>query len=153
MSVEDCAELVANYLIDNDLMDQVEFAKQSDGFKIKLDVKKFPEDIASALRKCSRDMVTTFGGTKLRVRFISNKVLDQTVIEKLKNLQETLEAWCQVHLTDLAENRKDYADQFYAYANNVPSISDVASSFSNDQENSFEGRFWFSYSCQLVLVH
>ena len=37
--MEDCAGSVANYLLETELMDHVEFSERCDGFKIKLEMK------------------------------------------------------------------------------------------------------------------
>ena len=122
--MEDCADMVAAFLMENNLMDNVEFSQRSEGFKIKLEIKKFPKDIAKSVRKSTRDMNTTFGGVKMRVKFMSIKLLDQSVITKMKDLLETLDSWTQELVNDRLENQKDYADLFYGYANNHPIIFD-----------------------------
>jgi hypothetical protein len=109
LTVEDCAETVANYLMDEEKIDNVEYSEKSGGFKIHLEIKKYPEEVAKALRRCSREMVTTFGRAKLRVRFLSSKLLDPVTIQKFKDLLQTLHSWREDELQDLRKNRLDYA--------------------------------------------
>jgi hypothetical protein len=131
LTVEDCAETVANYLMDEEKIDNVEYSETSGGFKIHLEIKKYPEDVAKVLRRCSREMVTTFGRAKSRVRFISSKLLDPVTIQKLKDLLQTLHSWREDELQDLRENRLDYAEQFWAYANSNQDKEYTSSSLSD----------------------
>ena len=134
--MEDCAETVAKYLMEEEKIENVEFSEKSGGFKIHIEMKKTPEDVAKALRKCSREMVTTFGKAKLRIRFLSSKLLLPVTIQNLRDLLQTLSSWREDVLQDLSENRLDYAEQFWVYAHSdansdkeytSPSLSDAGS--------------------------
>ena len=104
-------------MIENEQMDQVEFSERSEGFKIKLGLRKIPKDISLAVRKSCREMVTLFGETKLRVRFLPSSLLEATQIDKMKALLETLDLWTKEYLCEKEENIQDYGDLFYAFAN------------------------------------
>ena len=108
---------MATYLIENEQMDQVEFSERCEGFKIKLGLRKIPKDISLAVRKSCREMVTLFGETKLRVRFLPSSLLEAAQIDKMKALLETLDLWTKEYLCEREENMLDYGDLFYGYAN------------------------------------
>ena len=112
---------MAKHIIDEDLIDHVEFSDRTSGFKINVDLKTLPDEVSSALKKCSREMVSTYGfeKSKLRFRFLPCKLLSETSTEDLKALLQTLDSWTHDLLEDLNENHLDYADQFYAYANTL----------------------------------
>ena len=64
MSVEASAEIFAKYLLDNDLMESVKYSERKEGFKIKVDVSTMPEDIASASKKCCREIIYFYRGRR-----------------------------------------------------------------------------------------
>ena len=125
--MEDSAELVAAFLLQGDFMDKVEYSDKTEGFKIKLEMKKFPDDIGSAIRKCTREMVSTFAGEKSRVRFLNDKLLKLTTKKAILLLLETVKSWHEQYLRDVRENLDDYAEQFYAYANSFHNVGEELS--------------------------
>ena len=141
--MEDCAGSVANYLLETELMDHVEFSERSDGFKIKLEMKKFPKDISVAVKKSTRDMNTIFGGAKLRVKFLSSTLLESSTISKMKDLLQTLEKLTQDLVTERQENLQDYSNLFYGYANGDSVI--FGGSELSDETNSQSGYYIFIF--------
>lgn len=120
--------MVISHLIEEELLEKVEYSETSCGFKINLEMKKFPEGLTSSFKRSTRRMVSNFGKTKQSFRFLSCKLLTENTILQLKYLLESLDSWRDEIREDWNENRYDYAEQFYAYANgdndNSSSISD-----------------------------
>ena len=83
-SVEQHAEKVVTYIMNNGLMGYLDFSVRSDGFRINLVISRFPGEIATSIRKCTRYMSTTIDGAKVRVRFLSSKLLDENVCAQMK---------------------------------------------------------------------
>ena len=118
LSVEGSAKLVVDFLMsEDDVLKNVVYTERTGGFKIKIEMKRFPENLASAVRKSTRDMNTTFGGVKTWVRFLSSKVLESEDAEKLKALLQNFDSWCYELAEETMENMADYGMQFYAFAN------------------------------------
>ena len=113
MSVEASAEIFAKYLLDNDLMESVKYSERKEGFKIKVDVSTMPEDIASASKKCCREMITTVNNVKIRVRFLSKKVLEESTFQSIMEELETYEDWLSLHLHCSKVNLEEYGEEFF----------------------------------------
>ena len=113
---EECAEKVAAFLLEQEDHVQIEFSERSEGFKLKFDLKIIPKDIGGALRKSTKDMNSIFNGTKQRYKLLPNSLLKSESALKLKAMLNTLELWTDEFLEEKEDNINDYANLFYAYA-------------------------------------
>ena len=117
MPVEESARVVAEFLLDNDLMEEnVTFSERKNGFRINLDLSTIPKETATACKSCCTDMSTTVNKSKLRVRFLSSKLLEEATVQKMKDELETYDLWIAQYLVDSKENLIEYAEQFFDYA-------------------------------------
>ena len=107
--------MVANYLVDNNLIDNIEHTSRLDGFKIKIDFNKVPGEIGEALRKATRESVTIFKGSKIRVRILSSSLLQQSLVDKLQNMLENWDDWVEKFLDAKADFFTEYANDFYKF--------------------------------------
>ena len=117
ITVEDSAKTLVDYLLENDLMDQVTFSERAEGFRLKLEFADLPEDIVAAGKRCCREMSTTVNTVKTRVKFLSVKLIEDDLVLEMKRAMETLDSWIEQYVEDSTENEKEYGDQFFDYVN------------------------------------
>ena len=117
IAVEDSAKTLVDYLLENDLMDQVTFSERAEGFRLKLEFADLPEDIVAAGKRCCREMSTTVNTVKTRVKFLSVKLIEDGLVLEMKRAMETLDSWIEQYVMDSTENQQEYGDQFFVYVN------------------------------------
>ena len=117
ITVEDSAKTLVDYLLENDLMDQVTFSEHAEGFRLKLEFADLPEDIVAAGKRCCREMSTTVNTVKTRVKFLSVKLIEDGLVLEMKRAMETLDSWIEQYVMDSTENQQEYGDQFFDYVN------------------------------------
>ena len=87
MSHEEMAEVVAAYIVDSDLAEVVEYSAKTRSFRLKLSPTDLQSDIASALRGCTKETSTVFGGKiGVKVRLLSAKLLSPDLLSQMRSL-------------------------------------------------------------------
>ena len=74
----------------------------------------FLKDIANAVRKSCRSISTTIDNKKLKVKLLSESLLDDDDIRMLHALMETYDAWIITYIEESKINTDDYWRQFFA---------------------------------------
>ena len=85
------AEQVVNYLVDDKLGDYVEYSDKTKSFKLKINPSDVTDNIATALRNCTKTTSTVFGGKLgVRVRLLPSSLLSPELLTKMRSLTETI---------------------------------------------------------------
>ena len=86
LTVEEMAEVVAEYLLEKKMDQCVEYSEKSKNFKLKLAIADQPVDIQIALRGCTKESSTIFDGKKVKARVLPANLLSQDKVTGLKAL-------------------------------------------------------------------
>ena len=99
--MEDRAEEVASYIIDEKLSDVVEFSLKTRSFRLKLSASELPPDVSIAMKICTKETVTVFAGKQgVRIRLLSAALLTKNTASKLRKLV-------------VSHKFSDWAEKFY----------------------------------------
>ena len=110
------AEIVAKYLVDENLGDSIEFTERSQNIKMKLSLSLLPEDICKALKVCTKETTTAFTGKRgMKVRILSAKLLSKDSLANIKALTQTykFDDWVEQMLEEKAVKEADLGKKFY----------------------------------------
>jgi hypothetical protein len=84
------ADVVATYIVDSELSEVVEYSAKTKSFRLKLSPTDLQSDIASALRGCTKETSTVFGGKiGVKVRLLSAKLLSADLLSQMRSLTAT----------------------------------------------------------------
>ena len=85
--LEERAETVATYILEQQLSDVVEYSVKTNSFRLKLAPTEVPPDISAALAFCTKSTSTIFAGVLgVRVRLLSADLLTNRSVSKLRKL-------------------------------------------------------------------
>ena len=115
MTAEEAARLVANYLVGENMREFVQFTAKAGGFKIWSSGMNPPPDIQELLSLCTSSMSSTFKGSasKLRTRFLDQKLLEEDEIENLLDICDTFEDWVQLAFDKFSAKRVQLGKQMF----------------------------------------
>ena len=97
------------------MQQNIEHAQKMSAFVMKVDFGLLPQEIAEALRKTTRETVTTFQGSKSRVRVMSSKLLDVETIQKIGDLLESYDEWIDESNKAKLEYLQEYSSMFFKH--------------------------------------
>ena len=115
-SLEEMAELVVKYLVKENMGDCVEYSAKTQSFRLKVDPSDTPDDIAAALRKCTKVTSTVFGGKLgVRVRLLASSLLTAEPLSQLRSLTALVKFADAVDkmLQDKIAGQKMFAKEVY----------------------------------------
>ena len=116
------AEHLANYILEENVHDAVEYCPKKQTFRLKLPVHTLPQDVACTLRGCSKESVSFFAGVKTRVRLLSASLLSGKVLTDMKDLGRSYNFTdCCLRMLEVKEARRkqlgqDFNNQFRRWA-------------------------------------
>ena len=84
LTPENMAETVAQYILEEQLDNYVEYSEKSRCFKLRLPVFALPSNISKAVKGCTKETVTTFDGKKMKIRMMSASLLSGKLLSDLK---------------------------------------------------------------------
>ena len=85
--LNDSAEKVALYIIDEKMSGVVEFSLKTRSFRLKLSSSELPPDVALALKICTKETSSVFGGKQgVRLRLLSAALLTSKTVTTLRQL-------------------------------------------------------------------
>ena len=86
---EQDAEQVGKYILDENLKEAVEYCPKSGNFRLKLKRTTLPPLVSRALKRCTKESVTIFGGAKGRVRVLAANLLEGKILSDMKALGQS----------------------------------------------------------------
>ena len=108
------AEVVAKYLAEEELRSALEFSKKKNSFKLKLVLSSVPEDIMHALKSCTNETTSSFGGSRaVKVRIMSADLLSEETVANLISMTETFDFWVEQAITESDQHLRDLGNAFY----------------------------------------
>ena len=119
-SVEQMAELVVKYLVKESMDDCVEYSAKTKSFRLKVDPSDTPNDVAAALKNCTKGTSTVFGGKLgVKVRMLPSSLLSAELLSQMRSLTATIKFAEAVDnmMANKAAAQKVYAKEFYKHVN------------------------------------
>lgn len=115
MTPEKMAEVVGQYILDEELDDCIEYSEKSKKFKLKLPAAGLPENIFKAMKGVTKETTTTFDGVKLKVRMLPASLLPERLLAELKALGQTynFSDWIAKMLDEKQTRREETGEAFY----------------------------------------
>ena len=109
------AKTVAEYLVQEHSTNSLEFSDKMKGYKIKLLMSTIPEEVARALRFCTRETTSSFGGKKIKVRLLSVDLLSRELDLQLRSLlaDEDFDDWVEASIEESVQIMNDLGNEFY----------------------------------------
>ena len=115
LTPENMAETVAQYILEEQLDNYVEYSEKSSCFKLRLPVSALPSNISKAVKGCTKETVTTFDGKKMKIRMMSASLLSGKLLSDLRALGESYDFsdWVTRMLDDKKERKEELGAEFY----------------------------------------
>ena len=108
--------MIVNHFMDNHMDDCVEYSAKTKSFRLKIDPSDTPEDVARAIRNCTKVTSTVFGGKLgVKVRLLSSSLLSAENLAKMRSLSTSIKFADAVErmLANKAATNKVFGREFY----------------------------------------